>query len=86
MLPKANPERRLLDEPIIRVFDNCPDCGKYIAPGFRTDCCPFCWADFSETPEYKGRNEDGTFPLRVKTHSFHLFLNEVIEALKQTAP
>jgi hypothetical protein len=53
IMPKANPERRREDEPLTRVFEYCPDCKHYLPPGFRTDMCVFCHADFSETPEYK---------------------------------
>ena len=53
MLPKANPEIRREDEPFMRVFEYCPDCKHYLAPGFRTDMCVFCQADFSVTKEYK---------------------------------
>ena len=53
MLPKADKEKRPPVSPIMRPFEHCPDCGKYIAPGFRTDCCPFCWADFTGTKEFE---------------------------------
>lgn len=53
MLPKADPKRSLPNEPIMRAIEYCPDCKQYISPGFRTDMCPFCFADFSELPEYK---------------------------------
>jgi len=56
MLPKTDPNRRG-PEVVIRAFEYCPDCGKYISPGFRTDCCPFCWADFTGTKEFKERQK-----------------------------
>lgn len=55
-LPKidlSNENERPMHAPQLRVFEYCPECGKYIAPGFRTDACPFCSADFKETKEYK---------------------------------
>lgn len=42
-------------ETIIRFFEYCPKCGKYIAPGFRTDMCPFCKHDFTNYLGYKER-------------------------------
>lgn len=53
MLPKADKERRLPMEPFSRIFEYCPDCGEYLHPGFRTDMCVFCFADFSDTQEFK---------------------------------
>ena len=52
-LSKANPEIRQASEPWMRVFECCPDCGHYLSPGFRTDMCVFCHADFTKTEEYK---------------------------------
>ncbi len=45
-----------------RAFEHCPACNTYIAPGFRTDACPFCKRDFTTTPEYqKQKNKDIKF-------------------------
>ncbi len=45
-------------ELLMRAFENCPGCKKYIAPGFRTDACPFCGKDFTTTPEYQKQKEE----------------------------
>ena len=53
MLPKLEDHsHRPENPPLTRIFSYCPDCGKYLYPGFRTDCCTECWADFSGTKEY----------------------------------
>ncbi len=66
MLSKANPDRRLEYEPIMRPFTYCPNCKKYINPGFRTDMCPFCHADFSQTKEFKEKVESENWLAEIK--------------------
>ena len=55
MLPKLDPSHRPENPPLTRIFSHCPDCGAYLHPGSRTDCCTICWADFSGTKEYGDR-------------------------------
>jgi len=50
-------EMNEIQQPIIRVFEHCPKCRKYISPGFRTDMCPFCKEDFTHTREFQERLE-----------------------------
>lgn len=58
MLPKINPEERPEWAPPARIFANCPDCGVYLIPGFRTDCCTHCWANFAGTEEFRVASDE----------------------------
>ena len=54
----------MITEPIMRPFDHCPKCKKYISPGFRTDRCPFCETDFTNTREFQEQLENDRNLLR----------------------